>query len=71
VGNGGVVEVELQGGRVKKVGGIRVVHTGLLTFGVSTQRGGVKVVCGNDLVDTRIGIGAMVEATNVVWFGNI
>jgi hypothetical protein len=71
VGNGGVVEVEIQGGGVKKAGGIRVVRIGLLTFGVSTQRGCVRDVCGNDVVDVRIGIRAMVEAIIVVWFGNI
>jgi len=71
VGNGGVVEVELQGGGVKKVSGIKVVCIGLLTFGVSTHKGGARDVCGNDVVDARIGIGTMVETTNVVWFGNI
>lgn len=53
---------------MKKAGGIRVVRIGLLTFGVSTQRRGARDVCGNDVVDARIGIGAMVEAINVVWF---
>jgi hypothetical protein len=32
----GVVEVELQGGGVKKASGIRVVYIGLVTFRVST-----------------------------------
>jgi hypothetical protein len=71
VGNGGAVEVELQGRGVKKVGVIKIVHTGLLTFGISTHKGGARDVCGNDVVDVGIGIGTMVEATNVVWFGNI
>ncbi len=71
MGNGGVVEVELQSGGMKKAGGIKVVCIGLLTFGISTHRGGVRDVCGNDVVDARIGIGTMVEATNVAWFSNI
>lgn len=71
VGNGGAVEVELQGRGVKKVGVIRIVRIGLLTFGVSTHKGGARDVCGNDVVNVGIGIGTMVEATNVVWFGNI
>jgi hypothetical protein len=71
MGNGRVVEVELQGGGMKKVRGIKVVHIGLLPFGISTHKGGVKNVCGNDVVDAEIGIGTMVEATNVVWFSNI
>jgi len=66
MGNGGVVEIELQGGGVKKASGIKVVCIGLWTFGISTHRGGVKDVCGNHVVDVGIGIGAMVEVTNVV-----
>ncbi len=71
MGNGGVIEVELRGGVMKKVGGIRVVHIGLLTFGVSIKRGSVRDLCGNDVVDGGIGIEIMVEATNVVQFGNV
>jgi hypothetical protein len=67
MGNGGVVKVELQGGRVKKVGGIKVVLIGLLTFGISTHRRGVRDVCGNDVVGAGIGIGAMVEVTKIVF----
>jgi hypothetical protein len=63
MGNGGVVEAELQGGGMKKAGGIRVVRIGLLTFGVSIERGGVKDVCGSDVVYGRIGIGTTMEAT--------
>jgi hypothetical protein len=43
----------------------------LLTFGVSIERGGVKDVCGSDVVDGGTGIGTMVEAVNVVRFGNV
>jgi hypothetical protein len=71
VGNGGVVEAELQGGGMKKAGGIRIVHIGLLAFGVSIERGGVRDVCGSDVVDGGTGIGTMVEVTNVVRFGNV
>lgn len=71
MGNGGVVEVELQGVGVNKVGGIKVVFIGLLTFRISTHRGSVRDVFDNDVVGARIGIGAMVEVTNVVWFNNI
>ncbi len=66
-----VVEVELQGGGMKKTGGIRVVRNVLLTFGISIEIGGVRDVCGSDVVDAGIGKRTMVEATNVVWFGNV
>jgi hypothetical protein len=56
---------------MKKVGGIRVVRIRLPTFGVSIERGGVRDVCGNDVVDGGIGIGTMVDAINVVQFGNV
>jgi hypothetical protein len=55
VGNGGVVEVELQGGGMKKAGGIRVVRNVLLTFGISIERACVRDVCGSDVVDGRTG----------------
>jgi len=71
MGNGGVVEVELQGGGVNKAGGIKVVLIGLLTFGISKHRGSVRDVFDNDVVGARIGIRAMVEVINVVWFNNI
>jgi hypothetical protein len=70
VGNGGVVEAELRGGGMKKAGGIRVVRIGLLTFAVSIERG-VRDVCGSDVVDGGIGIRTLVEATNVVRFGDV